>query len=64
MSHPAVRQAFDDLRRALGFTSPCGSITLNVNDDTLQSVKTETYQRILPAPEPRKVLDRRGACSP
>ncbi len=38
---------------ALGIKLPCGSVTLNINESELQSVKTETYARI------GKVVDKR-----
>lgn len=41
-----IQQLSADLLKALGINLRCGSITLNMNDAQLQSVKTETYQRV------------------
>jgi len=49
-----VQAVFAELQRVLGLSLTCGSITLNVNESKLQSVKTETYQRV-----DQKPLDRR-----
>lgn len=51
---PDVQILVTQLQEALGLSVICGSITLNVNDSLLQSVKTETYQRIA------KIVDRRA----
>lgn len=45
------------LQHALGLRVTCGSITLNLNESELQSVKTETFQRVAAV----KPLDKRHA---
>lgn len=50
-----VQQLAALLQQALGLSVVCGSVTLNFNNGDLQSVKTETYQRIVV----KKSLDRR-----
>ena len=55
MLTPDVQQLAAQLQSALGLSVVCGSVTLNFNNGDLQSVKTETHQRI--APRPQKPLD-------
>ena len=43
---PDVQYLVAALQDALGLKVTCGSITLNLNEATLQSVKTETHMRI------------------
>ena len=43
-----VRQLAAQIQQALGLSVVCGSLTLNFNNGDLQSVKTETYQRVKP----------------
>lgn len=47
-------RAVAELQRLLALNVVCGSITLNVNQGELQSIKTETFQRVA-----SKVVDRR-----
>lgn len=54
MTETRVQELVASLKTALGLTVTCGSITLNLNDDRLCSVKTETHLRIV-----RNPLDRR-----
>lgn len=42
-----VQVLVSQLQEALGLSVICGSITLNLNESRLQSVKTETHQRII-----------------
>lgn len=49
-----LNRVMSELQRLLGLNVVCGSITLNVNESELQSVKTEIYQRIA-----TKAVDRR-----
>lgn len=41
-----------ELQTALGLRVVSGTISLNMNESKLQSVKTETYQRVTAAPMP------------
>lgn len=50
-----VQSLVAELLRALDVSMSCGSVTLNMNDSRLQSVRTETYTRIV------NPLDRRPA---
>ena len=51
MLNPDVQQLAAQLQQALGLSVVCGSVTLNFNNGDVQSVKTETYQRV-PAEKP------------
>jgi hypothetical protein len=49
-----VQHLVNQLQDALGLHIVCGSITLNLNQQAVQSVKTETYTRLQPhRPEKR-----------
>lgn len=50
---PDVQHLVAALQDALGLKVTCGSITLNLNEALLQSVKTETHLRV------KKIVDAR-----
>lgn len=41
-----IQDLVNRLQRELGVSVSCGSITVNVNDSTVQSVETRIHQRI------------------
>lgn len=49
-----IQQLVADLQAALGLRVTAGTISLNLNEGRLQSVKTETHMRIAP-----KAVDKR-----
>lgn len=50
-----IQKLVDDLQAALSLQVVTGTISLNLNERTLQSVKTETYTRVTEKPVDKRM---------